>query len=214
MNQSDKDIKGTTTVGLACKDGIVLATEKRATMGSLVANKGAEKLFKLDKKTGATIAGTVSHAQSLMDVLKAEISLYRLSNGKDMSIDALAVLCSNILKSGPFYVQTILGGIDKDGAKLYSLDPSGSYIKDECISTGSGSPYAYGVLEDRYNPEISVDEGKIIALKALSSAMERDVYSGNGYRLATITDDGMKIYSEDEISEVIKEFWLPLLFFL
>lgn len=202
MTDNDKNMKGTTTVGFVCKDGVVLATEKRATMGSLVANKGADKLFQLDDKIGATIAGTVSHAQSLMDVLKAEISLYRLRNEKEMSIDALAVLTSNILKSSPFMVQTIIGGVDKDGAKLYSLDPSGSYIPDKCISTGSGSPYAYGVLEDRYSEDLTVEEGKKIAIKALTSAMERDVYSGNGYRLGTIDENGMKIYTEEEIQEI------------
>lgn len=202
MTNNDKNMKGTTTVGFVCKDGVVLATEKRATMGSLVANKGADKLFQLDDKIGATIAGTVSHAQSLMDVLKAEISLYKLRNEKEMSIDALAVLTSNILKSNPFMVQTIIGGVDKDGAKLYSLDPSGSYIPDKCISTGSGSPYAYGVLEDRYSEDLTVEEGKKIAIKALTSAMERDVYSGNGYRLGTIDENGMKIYTEEEIQEI------------
>ena len=202
MSESDKNMKGTTTVGFACKDGIIIATEKRATMGSLVANKGADKLFQLDDKIGATIAGTVSHAQSLMDVLKAEISLYKLKNDKEMSIDALAVLTSNLLKSSPFMVQTIIGGIDKDGAKLYSLDPSGSYIPDDCISTGSGSPYAYGVLEDRYSKDLTVEEGRKVAIKALTSAMERDVFSGNGIRLATITEDGMKIYTEEEIESI------------
>ncbi|MBE6487405.1 MAG: archaeal proteasome endopeptidase complex subunit beta [Methanosphaera stadtmanae] len=202
MSESDKNMKGTTTVGFACKDGIIIATEKRATMGSLVANKGADKLFQLDDKIGATIAGTVSHAQSLMDVLKAEISLYKLKNDKEMSIDALAVLTSNILKSNPFMVQTIIGGVDKDGAKLYSLDPSGSYIPDDCISTGSGSPYAYGVLEDRYSKDLTVEEGRKVAIKALTSAMERDVFSGNGIRLATITEEGMKIYTEEEIEAI------------
>ena len=195
-------MKGTTTVGFVCKDGVVLATETRATMGSLVANKNADKLFQLDDKIGATIAGTVSHAQSLMDILKAEISLYKLRNEKEMSIDSLAVLTSNILKSQPFYVQTIVGGVDKKGPKLYSMDPSGSYIEDKCISTGSGSPYALGVLEDRYNEDITVEEGKEVAIKAITSAMERDVYSGNHYRLATITEDGMKIYTREEIAQI------------
>ena len=202
MNDTDKNFKGTTTVGFVCKDGVVIATETRATMGSLVANKGADKLFQLDDKIGATIAGTVSHAQSLMDVIKAEISLYKLKNEKDMSIDAVAVLTSNILKSGPYYVQTIIGGVDKDGAKLYSLDPSGSYMQDKCTSTGSGSPYAFGVLEDRYDENLTVEEGKKVAISAITSAMERDVFSGNGYRLATITEDGMKIYTAEEIAKI------------
>ncbi|OED30247.1 archaeal proteasome endopeptidase complex subunit beta [Methanosphaera sp. WGK6] len=202
MNQSDKDVKGTTTVGFVCKDGVVLATETRATMGSLVANKGAEKLFQLNDRIGATIAGTVSHAQSLMDIISAEITLYELRNEKEMSMDAVAVLTSNILKSGQYYVQTILGGVDKNGAKLYSLDPSGSYMEEKCTATGSGSPYAFGVLEDRYTEDLTVEEGKKVAIKAITSAMERDVYSGNGYRLGTITKDGMKIYTEEEIAEI------------
>ena len=205
MKPIDKDVKGTTTVGFVCKDGVVLATETRATMGSLVANKGAEKLFQLDNKIGATIAGTVSHAQSLMDVIKAEIALYKLKNEKEMSIDAVAVLTSNILKSGPYYVQTILAGVDRKGAKLFSLDPSGSYMEEKCTSTGSGSPYAFGVLEDRYNEELDIEEGKKVAVKAITSAMERDVYSGNGYRLATISKEGMKIYTPEEIEEIKSE---------
>ncbi|MCD7781641.1 MAG: archaeal proteasome endopeptidase complex subunit beta [Methanosphaera sp.] len=202
MNHSDKDVKGTTTVGFVVKEGIVLATETRATMGSFVANKNADKLFQLSNTVGATIAGTVSHAQSLMDVIKAEISLYEMRNEKQMSMDSVAVLTSNILKSGQYYVQTILGGVDRNGAKLYSLDPSGSYMEELCTSTGSGSPYAIGVLEDRYDENLTLDEGKKVAIKAITSAMERDVYSGNNYRLGTITKDGMKIYTKEEIAQI------------
>ncbi|PAV06549.1 archaeal proteasome endopeptidase complex subunit beta [Methanosphaera cuniculi] len=203
MNQNE-NMKGTTTIGFVCTDGVVLATETRATMGSLIANKAVNKLYQLDDKIGATIAGTVSHAQSLMDLLKAEISLYKLKNDKDMSMESLAVLTSNILKSGPYMVQTIIAGVDKTGPKLYSLDPSGSYIEDTCTSTGSGSPFAFGVLEDRYNENLTVDEGRFVAIRAITAAMERDVYSGNGYRLATITEDGMKVYTKEEI-EALKE---------
>ena len=101
-------------------------------------------------------------------------------------------------------VQTIIAGVDKTGPKLYSLDPSGSYIEDTCTSTGSGSPFAFGVLEDRYNENLTVDEGRFVAIRAITAAMERDVYSGNGYRLATITEDGMKVYTKEEI-EALKE---------
>ncbi len=205
MNQTDKNVEGTTTLGFVCKDGVVLATETRATMGSLIANKNADKLFQLSDKIGATIAGTVSHAQSLMDVIKAEIALYEMKNEKEMSIDAVAVLTSNILKSGQYLVQIILAGVDDNGAKVYSLDPSGSCMEDMATSTGSGSPYALGVLEDRYSEDLTVDEGKKIALTAITSAMERDVFSGNNYRLGTITQDGMKIYTKEEIAQIREE---------
>ncbi|MCI5867022.1 MAG: archaeal proteasome endopeptidase complex subunit beta [Methanosphaera sp.] len=205
MNQSNENMVGTTTVGLVCQDGVVLATETRATMGALIANKAVNKLYQLDDKVGATIAGTVSHAQTLMDVLQAEIALYKLKNEKDMSMEAIAVLTSNILKSNAYGVQLILTGVDKKGPKLYGLDPSGSYIDDDYTSTGSGSPFAYGVLENKYRKDLTTDEGRLVALEAISAAKQRDVYSGNGFRLATITDEGMKTYTNEEIEELVAQ---------
>jgi proteasome beta subunit len=207
MNDENR-LKGTTTVGLTCKDGVVFATERRASMGNLIAHKVADKIFKLDNHIGATIAGSVSDAQSLMKYIGAEIALYRLRNGKKMSVEAAATLTSNILHSSrfyPFLVQTLLGGFDQKGPAVYSLDPSGGVIKDMMISTGSGSPIAYGVLEDRYSEDMYVDEGVDVAIRAIKSAMERDTYSGNGIQVATVTEEeGFKILSEEEVEKKIK----------
>ncbi|MDO5852284.1 MAG: archaeal proteasome endopeptidase complex subunit beta [Methanobacteriaceae archaeon] len=202
---TDKDVKGTTTVGFNCTDGVVFATERRATMGNLVAHKVADKIFKIDDHIGATIAGSVSAAQTLMKYISAEVALYKLQNNKSISIDAAATVTANILKSSPLYVQTIIGGVDSTGCKVFSLDPSGGLVEDTCISTGSGSPFAYGVLEDRYNTDLTVEEGKIVALKAIEAAMQRDAFSGNGPRLATVTKDGFKRFSDEEIESLLKE---------
>ena len=204
---NDKDLlKGTTTVGLTCKDGIVFATERRATMGNLVAHKVAKKIFKIDDHIGATIAGSVSHAQILMKYISAEVALYRLRNGAIISVESAATLTANILHSSPLYVQTLLGGVDSKGPSLYSLDPAGGVIKDMMISTGSGSPMAYGVLEDRYSEDMYVDEGIDTAIRAIKSAMERDTFSGNGVLVATITEEeGFKMLSSEEVEKKIKE---------
>ena len=149
MNDENK-LKGTTTVGLKCKDGVVFATERRATMGNLIAHKVADKIFKIDDHIGATIAGGVGDAQSLMKYISAEVALYRLRNGARISVESAATLTANILHSSrfyPFYVQTLLGGVDDKGPSLFSLDPAGGVIGDDVISTGSGSPFAYGVLK-------------------------------------------------------------------
>ncbi len=205
MNDKDQ-LKGTTTLGLTCKDGVVFATERRATMGNLIAHKVADKIFKIDDHIGATIAGSVSHAQTLMKYITAESALYRLRNGEEIGVEALATLTSNILRSGPLYVQTLLGGVDSKGPAIYSLDPAGGVIKDLMISTGSGSMVAYGVLEDRYSEDIYVDEGIDLAVRAIRAAMERDAFSGNGVRLATITkDEGFKKFSDEEVERKIKE---------
>ena len=113
--------EGTTTVGITCKDGVVFASERRASMGNLVAHKVAEKIFKIDNHIAATIAGSVADAQSLMKIISAETALYRLRNGKDISLEAAAAVSSNILHSSPAYVQTLIGGVDDTGASIYSL---------------------------------------------------------------------------------------------
>lgn len=205
MNDKDQ-LKGTTTLGLTCKDGIVFATERRATMGNLIAHKVADKIFRIDEHIGATIAGSVSHAQTLMKYITAESALYRLRNSEEISVEALATLTSNILRSSPLYVQTLLGGVDNKGPSLYSLDPAGGVIKDMMISTGSGSMICYGVLEDRYNEDMYVDEGIDLAIRGIKAAMERDAFSGNGIRLTTITqDEGFVKFSVEEIERKIKE---------
>jgi proteasome beta subunit len=208
MNDKDR-LKGTTTVGLTCKDGIVFATERRASMGNLIAHKVADKIFKVDHHLGATIAGSVSDAQSLMKYIGAEASLYRLRNGAPMGVEAAATMTSNILHSSrfyPFYVQTLLGGVDENGPALFSLDPTGGVIRDMMISTGSGSPIAYGVLEDRYTEDMYIEDGIEVAIRAIKSAMERDTYSGNGIRIATITkEEGFKILPDEEVDKKIKE---------
>ena len=200
---NDKILEGTTTVGITCKDGVVFASERRASMGNLVAHKVAEKIFKIDNHIAATIAGSVADAQSLMKIISAETALYRLRNGKDISLEAAAAVSSNILHSSPAYVQTLIGGVDDTGASIYSLDAAGGMIKDTFISTGSGSTFAYGVLEDRFHEDITVEEAKELALRAIKAATERDTYSGNGFLVAQVTKDGYKMLEKEEVEAIV-----------
>ena len=203
---ADKNtFEGTTTVGITCTDGVVFASERRASMGNLVAHKVAEKIFKIDNHIAATIAGSVADAQSLMKIISAETALYRLRNGKDISLEAAAAVSSNILHSSPAYVQTLIGGVDETGASIYSLDAAGGMIKDTFISTGSGSTFAYGVLEDRFHEDITVEEAKELALRAIKAATERDTYSGNGFLVAQVTEDGYKMLEKEEVESIIEK---------
>jgi proteasome beta subunit len=199
-------LEGTTTVGITCTDGVVFASERRASMGNLVAHKVAEKIFKIDNHIAATIAGSVADAQGLMKIISAEVSLYKMRNGEDISIESASALAANILHSSPMYVQTLLGGVDADGASIYSLDPAGGMIKDSFISTGSGSTFSYGVLEDRVKEEITVEEAVDVAIRAIRAAMERDTYSGNGILVATVTKDkGFEMLSKEDVEAKLKE---------
>ncbi len=149
----EKRKTGTTTVGIKYKNGVVLASESKATMGSLVATKEAQKIYSIDDKIAVTTAGSAGDSQQLVRVIKAEINLYKIGRNTDITVNAVSTLLSNILQSSRYYpwlAMLIIGGVDKNGAHLCSLDPVGGGGEDDYISTGSGSPMAYGVLEDGY----------------------------------------------------------------
>lgn len=186
-------LKGTTTVGLVFHDGIVLATEKRATMGNLIASKKAKKVYKIADRIGMTTAGGVGDAQQLARLMQVECNLYKVRHGKPISVVAAATLLSNYLQQNryyPYYVQLLVGGVDRNGPSVYSVDAMGGASKeDDIVSTGSGSPMAYGVLEDRFTPDMSEEEAATLAIRALKSAMRRDSASGEDISVVVITKD-------------------------
>jgi proteasome beta subunit len=195
-------LKGTTTIGLVCRDGVVLGTERRATAGSFIASKTTTKLFKIDDNLGMTIAGYVGDAQTLVRYLKAEVSLYRLRRGTHLSVEGAASLLANIMNGNryfPYLAWPILGGVDGRGAHVYSVDPGGGSIEDKYISVGSGSTFAYGVLEEAYEPGLTLNEGVDLALRGLTVAMKRDSASGDGYLVSTISDKEYKDLNDEEI---------------
>ena len=212
MTDNTKELKkGTTTIGLTCKDGVVIATEHRATMGTLIAHKKTKKLFKIDDSIGLTVAGLVGDAQTLARLLTAEAELYRLKRGYNMPIKAAATLMANVLNGRSFYpywVQLIVAGVDDDGEHVYSLDAAGGSIPDDYITTGSGSPYVYGVLEDHYVKDLSLSDGIDLAIRAMTAAMKRDAASGNGIDVASITMKEFKELSDEEVNKRMEKMKL------
>ena len=199
-------MKGTTTVGVTCKDGVVLASDTRATMGTLIAHKFVRKSFMIDNHLGATVAGAVADAQALIRWVQSEAKLYRMRTGEEMSVDAVATLMGNIMFSNRYYpliVQLIVGGTDKKGPKLYSIDPLGSSIEDKVISTGSGSPVSYGVLEDSYTEDMTVNEGVKLAVRALKSSLARDAMTGNRIDVVKITKEGFVKLSDKDVEKLL-----------
>lgn len=203
----DNHLKGTTTIGIICEDGIVLATEKRATMGNFIASKDAKKIYQLDDLVGMTTAGSVGDAQKLVQIIKVEAQLYKMRRQEPMTLKGMTNLLSNILNNSryyPFMVQLIIGGVDKNGPSIYSLDAIGGLIDErKAVATGSGSMIAYGVLEDRYVDGMSLDEGAKLAIRALTNAMKRDSASGNGVSLVKITKDTYEIMPDEDIQAVV-----------
>ncbi len=200
-----KEMKtGTTTVGLKTDEGVVLATDMRASAGYMVASKDVQKVEEIHPTGALTIAGSVSAAQSLIRSLKAEVRLYESRRGENMSMQALSTLTANFLRSGAFLiVQPILGGVDDEGPHIYSIDPLGGTTEEEYTVTGSGSQYALGVLEQEYDEELSIEEAKTIAARAIKSAVERDLASGNGINVAVVTEEGVEVSRHKDFAEVL-----------
>ncbi len=199
---------GTTTLGIICRDGAVLAAESKSTMGYLIASKESEKILQLDDHIAMTIAGASGDAESLARYMKAELKLFGIENQRKISVRGAATLMANILQGSkyyPYYVQLIIGGFDESGARIFTLDPLGSAEEErKFFSTGSGSPMALGLLEDAYREGMTTEEGTKVAMRAIKSAIERDIGSGGkALDIAVITKDGVKITRHD-IDKIMK----------
>ena len=196
---------GTTTVGIATEDGVVIGTDRRASLGGrFVSNKNVQKVEQIHPTGALTLVGSVGGAQSFIRTLRSEANLYESRRGEPMSIHALATLAGNFARGGPFIaINPILGGVDEEGSHVYSIDPAGGVMEDDYTVTGSGMQLAHGALEGEYDEELSIEEATTLAARAVQAATERDTGSGNGFVTATITEDGVEIEKYDDVTELL-----------
>ncbi|AGB32385.1 proteasome endopeptidase complex, beta subunit [Natrinema pellirubrum DSM 15624] len=196
---------GTTTIGISTADGVVIATDMRASLGGrFVSNKNVQKVEQIHPTGALTLVGSVGGAQSFISTLRAEVNLYEARRGENMSIEALATLAGNFARGGPFFaIHPILGGVDDEGSHVYSIDPAGGVMEDDYTVTGSGMQLAYGHLEQAYEPDMSTEEAKTVAARGIKSAVERDTGSGNGVFLCEITDEGVDIHGHHDFDDVL-----------
>ncbi|MEM2948040.1 MAG: archaeal proteasome endopeptidase complex subunit beta [Candidatus Anstonellales archaeon] len=198
---------GTTTVGIVVKDGIVFASDRRATtMGYFIASKDIDKIYPIDEHIGITIAGSVGDAQKLVRWMQTEVKNYRLEHGKPISVEAAATLLANILsayKFFPFWVQILIGGVD-ERPRLFSVDFLGGVTEEKMTSTGSGSPIAFGVLETQYKEDQSVEEGARLAAKSVWAAIRRDAGSGEDIDVVVITKKGFKRFDKKQVAKMVE----------
>jgi proteasome beta subunit len=187
-------IPGATTIGVVCSDGVILASEKRVSYGYLVVSRVGKKVFKVTDRIGAACAGLVSDMQILIREVEAYANLFRLDANRPISVKSAAKVMSNLLfnrRLFPLITQTIVGGMDDDGASLYVLDVLGSVIPDKYSAVGSGAEIAMGVLEQGFKENMTLKEAKDLVTRAIKSAIARDVMSGDGVDFLTITSEGI-----------------------
>lgn len=202
-------MKGTTTVGLIFNGGVILATEKRATMGLMIASKKAKKVYQVADRIGMTTAGGVGDAQQLARIITVECNLYQIRRSRPITVSSASNLLSTYLNQNryfPYYVQLLVGGVDETGPSIYSVDAMGGAGKEEdIVATGSGSPMAYGVLEDRFKKDMTESEAVELAIRSIRSAIKRDAGSGEGVNVVVITKESYHVLTEEEIKKYLEK---------
>ncbi len=207
----DQIKKGTTTCALTCNDGVVLAADTRASAGFFIADRHVMKIQKVDNHLGMTIAGGVADAQNLVDTMRYNSNIYRLSRREPIPVASAARVCSNILfnqRYFPYYVQIIMAGFDfreKEG-KIYNIDLFGSMTTEKFISTGSGSPVAYGYLESEYKEGMSVNDAYKIAIQSIAAAIRRNAGTGDNINAVIIDKNGYRELTKEEKDSVGAKF--------
>jgi len=200
--------KGTTTIGAISRDGVVLASDTRVTAGDLVVHKKGKKVYQIDDHIAMTISGLVADAQKTVEILKANSKLYRLERKSPIPVSAAARLVANLFFSNrysPFLAQIVIGGVDDSGPRIFTIDPFGSIVEEKCVATGSGSPVAYGVLEEMFSEELPLKDVLRIVVKSLDSAMKRNVASGDSFDVSVIDFGGYRELSDDEKGHILTE---------
>jgi len=199
-------LRGTTTIGVACKDGVILASDTRVTMGYYVAHKHGKKVYRIDDHLAMTIAGTVADAQRVVDILIANAQLYKINSGRPIPVSSAARFIANLMFSTryvPLQTEALIGGVDESGPHIFRLDPFGTLTEEKCVSTGSGSPVAYGILEDKYKEEQPIAEVLLVVIKAVDAAMKRNVGTGDSFNVSVIDNKGYRELTEKEKKRIL-----------
>jgi len=205
-NVEEKILHGTTTVGIKAKDGVILCADMRASAGYFIANNNTMKIQKIDEHAGMTMAGGVADAQNITDILRYHANLHRIQKQEPIPIKSLTRLTSLIFHQNrgyPFIADILVGGYDKTGPDLYNIDMFGSVEKKTFVTTGSGSPVAYGLMEEEFHENLSVEDAKILALRAVKAAITRNIGTGDGINLAILDKDGFHLLTKEQKKVII-----------
>lgn len=205
-NVEEKILHGTTTVGIKASDGVVLCADMRASAGYFIANNNTMKIQQIDDHAGMTMAGGVADAQNITDILRYHANLHRVEKNEPISIKSLTRLASLIFHQNrgyPFMADILVGGYDKQGPALYNIDMFGSVEDKTYVTTGSGSPVAYGLLEEEYRKDLTVEDAKLIALRAVKAAIIRNIGTGDGINISIIDKNGFRLLTKEQKKAII-----------
>ncbi|KAJ6264262.1 hypothetical protein Dda_0406 [Drechslerella dactyloides] len=206
---------GSTAIGVATGYGVVIGVEKRVTSPLLEASS-VEKIVEIDRHLGCAMSGLQADARSMVEHARVEAQNHRFHYGEPLRVESTTqAICDLALRFGegadgeesimsrPFGVALLIAGCDEDGPQLYHAEPSGTFYRYDAKAIGSGSEGAQAELQNEYHSSLTLAEAESLVLKTLKQVMEEKLDSKN-VQLASVTKEkGFRIYSDDEMKEVV-----------
>lgn len=201
---------GTSLVGIVCKDGVIIGSDRRSTAGGIVLNKNSRKSVLINDFLIYAATGGVADIKMTKKIIEAELRLKQLKEKSRPSVEEAANMAGMFIYKSirspsmiPHMVGALIGGFNEDGTtELYTIEPAGSVVQVENFDANfsSGMPYILGLLERQWKPNLTIDEGVQLAIESLKSSTQRDTASGNGIDVFAITKDGIKQVVSQEIT--------------
>merc|ERR1719460_489562 len=204
----DKLVKpdhGTTTLGFIFENGVIIAVDSRASQGSYVSSQTVKKVIEINPYLLGTMAGGAADCAFWERYLGKEARLFELRNKERMSVAAASKLLGNILYNYAgqgLSVGTMIAGWDKTGPQLYYVDSDGSRLHGKVFSVGSGSTFAYGVLDNGYRWDLTDEEAQELGRRSIYHATHRDAYSGGTCSVYHITEGGWTKISQTNVADL------------
>lgn len=200
---------GTTTLGFRFQGGVILAVDSRATGGQFIGSQSMKKIVEINDYLLGTLAGGAADCVYWDRVLAKECRLYELRNKERISVAAASKIMSNIVyyyKGMGLSMGMMLAGYDKRGPQLYYIDSEGTRTPGKVFSVGSGSIYAYGVLDSGYKWDLTDEAAQDLGRRAIYHATHRDAYSGGIVRVYHIKETGWINISNQDCMDLHYQF--------
>jgi len=210
MTSGENNVKihfdhGTTTLAFKYKGGVIVAVDSRATAGPSIESQTVKKVIEINPYLLGTMAGGAADCMFWERVLARQCRVYELRNKERISVAAASKLLANIVydyKGMGLSMGTMIIGWDKKGPGLYYVDNDGERLKGNLFSVGSGSVYAYGILDSDYKWDLSEEDARELGKRAIYHATHRDAYSGGVVNLYHMKETGWVKVSQTDVKEL------------
>jgi len=205
-----KPAHGTTTLSFIFKGGVIVAVDSRASMGPYISSQTVKKVIEINPYLLGTMAGGAADCQFWQRNLGTQCRLHELNNKKRISVAGASKLLANTLfsyRGQGLSMGTMVAGWDESGPGLYYVDSEGQRIKGQRFSVGSGSIFAYGVLDQGYDYNMSVEDARELGRRAIYHATYRDAYSGGTVSVYHVTENGWVKVSGDDVYELHQHYY-------